>query len=210
MPSQNLFEILVMVASVHFVCVVSPGPDFALVVRNSLTRSRLAGIWTAAGIATSNCVHILAAFLGVGALLASFPQAPKVIQTLGAIYLLWIGFKGLTAKKEKLNSAETQLPHLKKNLSMYRQGFLTSFFNAKAILFFIGFISSLSAWGHQMHFVALSTIIMTSITLIWFCMVSFVFSTKKLQLKLFGVKHWIERITGCVLILFGLTLLFIS
>ena len=84
-------ELLAVVAITLF-AVISPGPDFAMVSRNSLLLSRRSGVLTALGIGAGVCVHVTYTLLGVGLLIQQSLWLFNLIKLAGAAYLAWIGW----------------------------------------------------------------------------------------------------------------------
>ena len=74
---------------------VAPGPDFFMVLRNSLTRGRLAGVMTALGIGSALVVHVVYSVLGLALIIASSPAVFSLIRVCGASYLLYIAGRAL-------------------------------------------------------------------------------------------------------------------
>src|SRR3989338_5059978 len=89
---------------VHLLGAMSPGPDFAIIVRNSLTYSRRTGIWTAAGLGLGILVHVTYALLGIGFIVSQSILLYNALKYLGALYLLYIGWKALMTKAPKARS----------------------------------------------------------------------------------------------------------
>jgi len=87
-----------LVALAHLVAVASPGPDFAMVLRQSITYGRRPAIWTSVGIGTGIFLHVAYSLLGIGLLVRSSVLAFNILKWLGAVYLAWIGQKALRAK----------------------------------------------------------------------------------------------------------------
>ena len=75
-----------LVALVHLVAVASPGPDFAMVLRQSVIFGRRPAIWTSLGIGTGIFLHVAYSLLGIGLLVRSSVLAFNVLKWLGAIY----------------------------------------------------------------------------------------------------------------------------
>src|SRR3546814_15653421 len=77
--------------------VVSPGPDFAIVTRQSLAHGRAAGLWTAAGIGCGIVFHVSYGLFGLHWLTQTLPWAMTAIALGGAAFLIWLGCKALSA-----------------------------------------------------------------------------------------------------------------
>ena len=78
---------------IHFLAVISPGPDFAVVIRQSVRHGRRVGIWTALGIGAGISIHVLYTLVGISALLRATPWAMTAARWAGAAYLLWLGIR---------------------------------------------------------------------------------------------------------------------
>ena len=83
------------VITITIFAVISPGPDFAMVSRNSLSLSRRAGILTAFGIGAGVLVHVSYTLLGIGVLIRETPALFDILKLVGAAYLVWLGAKML-------------------------------------------------------------------------------------------------------------------
>src|SRR5690242_773964 len=81
---------------------ISPGPDFALVVKNSLAYKRTAGIYTALGVSCSLGIHATYSILGLAIIISKSLLLFSLIKYLGAAYLIYIGAQSLLAKREEL------------------------------------------------------------------------------------------------------------
>ena len=124
---------------------LTPGPDVLTIVRHALRQGARAGMVAALGIVSGCFVHVLAAALGVGALLAASATAFTLLKWAGAAYLVWMGVKlllarggaadGLAASHVPGDAAPAPLPlgHI------WRQGFLTNVLNPKVALVFLAF-----------------------------------------------------------------------
>jgi threonine/homoserine/homoserine lactone efflux protein len=171
------------------VLIVTPGPDFALTVRNSLTRR--GGLATALGVVTGQLVWALAAALGVVALLVASRPAFEAIRLLGACYLVWLGLSTLLSRK---HGARLPRPG-----SPYRQGLLSNLANPKMAIFFA---SLLPQFGASFSALALHGLLFAALTLVWLCAVA----RTSAALRLPAVRRALDLITGIVLVAFGVRL----
>jgi threonine/homoserine/homoserine lactone efflux protein len=122
---------------------VTPGPDTALVLRNSIRHSRRDGCLTAAGSASGLLVWGAASSLGVAAVLATSTAAFTALKVLGALYLMWMGGRALWSALrparttgEALNTSEQPQTARTRRSHGYVQGLLTNLLNPKAAVFF--------------------------------------------------------------------------
>lgn len=206
-----LFEYLPSILSLSglmLLSLISPGPDFAVVVRNSLVYSRRSALLTALGIALGILVHVAYTLFGLGMIIRESAWLFLIVKYMGAGYLLYIGFKGLKAKKTAPGLG--QVEHIRdiSALSAVGSGFLTNALNPKCMLFFISLFSMVIAPHTPISILSLYGLIIFIETLIWFSFVAFCLSGKRTREKFNAVGHWIERVTGGVLMGLGAKLFF--
>lgn len=192
------------VVVVHFLAVASPGPDFAVILRQSLCASSRSGIWTAIGIGSGILVHVTYSLLGLGLLIAQSTTAFTVLKVLGAAYLLWVGWQCLKAKPAA-DSAEDGVG-LKEGASAatawkaWRLGFLTNALNAKATLFFVSLFSVVISPSTPLWVQGFYGLWMTVMTGLWFIGLALFLSREQVRGFFRKISHWIERVTGVALI----------
>lgn len=134
---------LLMFIAAGWLLNLTPGPDVLFIVNNALKGGVRAGIVAALGIVSGCFVHVIAAALGLGALLATSVTAFSVLKWVGAAYLVWMGVKLLsfpgggstiTAPKIDPKAAASDLRRV------FQRGFLTNVLNPKVALFFLAFV----------------------------------------------------------------------
>src|SRR2546421_10479952 len=119
------------------ILLVIPGPAVTYVVSRSIGHGRAAGLVSVLGIVTGTLCHVVAAALGISALLASSAVAFQFVKYLGAAYLVYLGIKTLRRKDEQLVEAATGETKL---IRLYGQGLLVNVLNPKTGLFFLAFL----------------------------------------------------------------------
>lgn len=199
---------LFSVAGLVMISLISPGPDFAIVVKNSLVYSRKTALLTAFGIALGILVHVTYTLFGLGLVIAKTPWLLFGVKCLGASYLLYIGLKGLRAKKATTPLGNIHHKHDISSLSAIRSGFLTNALNPKCMLFFVSLFSVVIDPNTPFVIMLTYGVIIFLETLIWFGLVAFCLSGKSTRDKFNAVGHWIERVTGGILIALGVRLFF--
>jgi len=120
---------------------VTPGPDMAYVIGQSVANGRRAGIVSASGVALGSCTHAIASTLGLTALITASPVMFTAIKYIGAAYLIYLGGKMLLATFQR-NNAPGEAPQIIMKISAYSllsKGFITTLTNPKVLLFFISF-----------------------------------------------------------------------
>jgi len=125
-------------AAAGILLLLTPGPAVLYIVARSVEQGRVAGLASVCGIATGTLVHVLAAALGLSALLASSALAFAVVKYAGAGYLIYIGIRRILSRAEA-PAAELELP--RRSLGrLYRDGFVVNLLNPKTALFFLAFL----------------------------------------------------------------------
>lgn len=190
-------------ATAHFLAVVAPGPDFAVIVSQSVRHGRRIGLLTALGIGCGISVHLAYTLLGMGALLHASPSLALAARLLGGIYLLYLAFKLLRAKPAPPVLAESadDSPRLGRPSAWkaFAFGFLTNATNPKAPLFFLAIFTTLVSSDTPLHIQTLYGIWMCSVNAGWFALVSLLFSHARIRAGFIRIGHWFERFMGLIL-----------
>lgn len=185
----------------HFVALLSPGPDFFLLVGYAI-RYRLRGsIGLCLGIAAGNGLYIVLAIIGWG-ILRHAPLLFTVIELLGAAYLLWIGSLLLRSRPTTLDlrSAAASCPSLAKQLVL---GLGSSLLNPKNALFYLALMTSLLGPNVTLVQQTTSGIWMTSVVLLWDVLLVSLIALPSVQRRLSAAVWRVERVAGGVLMAFG-------
>jgi threonine/homoserine/homoserine lactone efflux protein len=134
MPDLTLWGLFV-VASV--VLLLIPGPAVLYIVARSVEQGRAAGLVSVLGIHLGTIVHIIAAAVGLSALIVSSALAFTIVKYLGAAYLIWIGIRTLRAKDPDPHAPVVPAARLRR---VFRDGFVVNLFNPKTAIFFLAFL----------------------------------------------------------------------
>jgi threonine/homoserine/homoserine lactone efflux protein len=119
------------------ILLLTPGPAVLYIVARSLDQGRLAGFVSVLSIEIGNFVHVLAATLGLSAILVSSALAFSIVKYLGAAYLIYLGLRRLFTRESPNQPTTVQ----KKSLGLiFRQGVLVAILNPKTALFFFAFL----------------------------------------------------------------------
>lgn len=195
---------------IQVVGAISPGPDFAVVMRNSLIYSRKTGGLTALGVALGSLVHLTYILLGLGILISQTAWLFHAFKYLGAGYLIYVGAKGMATRKSSLHYGGGKRQKDISALVAIWTGFLTNVLNIKALFYFLSLISAFITPQTPKPLIGIYGLIIFLSTLIWFGFVATCFSHKRLRLLFGSSHHWIERVTGGLLMLLGIRMLFIQ
>jgi threonine/homoserine/homoserine lactone efflux protein len=119
------------------VLLLTPGPAVLYIVARSLDQGRLAGLVSVLGIEVGNSVHVLAAAVGLSAVLLSSALAFSIVKYLGAAYLIYLGLRRILTRDAVQPAAGLQRQSLRR---IFRQGVIVAILNPKTALFFLAFL----------------------------------------------------------------------
>ena len=204
---------LVMFIAAGWLLNLTPGPDVLYIVSNALRAGTRAGIVAALGITAGGFVHIAAAAVGVGALLAASATAFTALKWVGAAYLLYMGVRMLLSKPSQggglgaVPADATAMPLSK----VFLGGFWTNVLNPKVAIFFLAFVPQFIAPGagnKALAFVLLGVLFnLNSIPVTVGWAVAAGWMARRLGAVQRGM-HWLDRVAGAMFIGFGLKLAF--
>lgn len=194
-------------ALAHALAVASPGPDFALMLRQSLRYGRPTALRTAWGIGCGISVHVAVALFGFGLVIRTTPGAFTVLKVLGAGYLLWLGARALLSQGSPDLDADAGETSTTPQRGAWRRGFMTNALNPKAALFFITLYAVLVSPETPRWVQGLYGLWLAGWTVAWFTLVGIFFTQPKLRAAYGRAAVWVDRCLGLVFIGFALNLL---
>lgn len=187
-----------------------PGPDFAIVTKNSLFYSKKAGFLTAFGVGAAILVHMSYCVLGLAIVISRSLFLFNLIKYVGACYLIYLGVKSLQFKEEKIFLSSHQNDTRQSHFESFKQGFLCNLLNPKATLFFLSLFTVLIKPTTPLTWQIIFAIEIFSTAVIWFCCLTFILSHPSIKNFLQKIEKYIAKILGLFLIGFGITLAFLS
>jgi threonine/homoserine/homoserine lactone efflux protein len=139
-------HLLVLFLAAATLLAVTPGPGIFYVLARTLSGGRREGILSAFGTFIGGSAHVLAAGLGLSAVLAASATAFTVVKYAGALYLVWLGLRMIRTR----NVAMDEPAEAHKTNHAFRQGVVTEVLNPKTALFFLSFLPQFvsPALGH--------------------------------------------------------------
>ena len=207
----DLHQLLLFMAA-GWLLNLTPGPDVLYIASQSLRGGARAGIVAGLGITAGCFVHVGAAALGLGALLAASAIAFTVLKWLGAAYLLWIGLRLLLARTPQaadLNALARQQPAVGLR-AVFLGGFWTNVLNPKVAIFFLAFVPQFiapDAADKTLAFLLLGALFNVNSVPVntgWALAAAWMARRGAVQRSL----HWLDRAAGVLFIAFGLRLAF--
>ncbi|MHA6638606.1 LysE family transporter [Stutzerimonas frequens] len=192
------------VALVHLLAVASPGPDFAVVVRESVAQGRRAGSWTALGVGCGIFVHVAYSLLGIGLIVSQSIVLFNLFKWLAAAYLVYLGWRALRARPMSLEPVDTANAAVARTAwRTFVIGFVTNGLNPKATLFFLSLFTVVISPDTPLLVQAGYGVYLAGATALWFLLVAWLFSRGRVRAGFARMGHWFDRLTGAVLIGLG-------
>jgi threonine/homoserine/homoserine lactone efflux protein len=192
------------VMTITILAVISPGPDFAMITRNSYTFGAKVGLYSSLGIACGVQIHVLYTILGISVVIISSPPLFLLMKMLGASYLIYLGYQSFT------NHSPLELgklpAHTPTPMGALRMGFLTNALNPKTMLFVVATYTQAVHPGSPISHNLLYGVFMSVSHWIWFSIVAIFFSTPAMRTRLLARQHIVDRCIGIVLIGLGASL----
>lgn len=182
------------------VVIVTPGPDTALTVRNSLLGGRRNGVRTALGVASGQAVWTLATSAGIAALVAASEPLFVALRVAGAAYLVWLGLQALRAA---IRGRTGETISGGGAAAGYRQGLLSNLGNPKMAVFFTSLLPQFGAGFVELLALGL---VFCALTLVWLTTYAAVVARVHGVLRRSRVRPALDAVTGAALVAFGVRL----
>lgn len=199
-------------AAVHLLALISPGPDFAVVLKSSLVYTRSKALLVALGIAMGVIFHVSYSILGLD-FIQERSYLTVILRYVGSVYLIFIGLKSLGARKEIVIPDSNKVLAGNKNITSmqaFRKGFLTNILNIKASFFTLSIFSVMVRPETKIIIKYFYGCFIVVTVFLWFALVAMIFTSSSIQKRFYGSKHWLERLCGVALVSFGLRLIIFS
>jgi len=197
---------LFILATAHFFAVVSPGPDFAVVIKQSVRFGRKNAIYTSIGIGSAILIHVAYSALGIALLIKQSPWLFQLLKYACAVYLVYIGVKSLQAQPAPADAsiAISSTDADESLSSSFKLGFITNVLNPKATLFFLAVFSAVVSQETPALWLGVYAGYLALATACWFSLVSVIFSSDKVRQKFLSFGHYFDRLMGVILIALAL------
>ncbi|WKU19457.1 LysE family translocator [Advenella alkanexedens] len=207
---SGLTWIFLTVALAHFLALLSPGPDFVLVVKSAIKNDKSKAIGVAAGIASANAFYIALCLAGVGAILASSITIMIALKIIGGIFLVFLAVQALRTKKNDyadfgLDTTTNKNGHTT-FVKEFATGFMSGALNPKNLLFYLSLFTVVLTNDVNLTFKISLGVWMTMVVFAWDTAVIFLLSTKKVRNQFTKSAFYIDKVTGAILGLVGLSI----
>jgi RhtB (resistance to homoserine/threonine) family protein len=197
---------ILAIVSVTLVVMVIPGPDMVLVLRNTVVSGRRAGLQTSMGILSGNLVHISYCVLGIGLLISQSITAFSTLKYAAAAYLIYLGAMSFRSGARTLdtNAIEDPQPDRK----WFVQGFVNNLLNPKGTLFYLGVFTLVITPETSASAMLLLIFIMMLISASFWLFFVYTLDRPAIREWIDRSQRTVNRISGGLLILFGVRLAF--
>jgi threonine/homoserine/homoserine lactone efflux protein len=196
---------LYAVILITLLAVISPGPDFAMITRNSYAFGRRVGLMSALGIAVGVQVHVFYTALGIAAFITGSPAVFVAVKIAGAAYLIYLGVTTFITTSTTVLTEPA--PKAISQWSAFKMGFLTNALNPKTMLFVIAVYTQVLHPFSPLHSYLYYGFFISAIHWLWFSLVAVFFSSSRLRDKLLQHRRVLDGVIGSALIALGASLL---
>lgn len=208
--NASLSAIFLTVACAHFLALLSPGPDFLMIVKSAIRNGARNSIGVAAGIAAANAVYIALCLVGVGSILANSLAVLVVLKIAGGLFLTYIAYLALKAKREDYRAiAETVVGSDGGSSSFFREflaGFLSGILNPKNLLFYLSLFTVVLTKDVNMAFKIGLGLWMTTVVFAWDVFIIVLLSKHEVRRRFAKFAYYIDKFTGLVLGAIGVSI----
>jgi threonine/homoserine/homoserine lactone efflux protein len=224
-------EQFLLIVVVHFLAVASPGPDFAIILKQSIRYNRITAIFTSLGIACGIMLHVTYSLVGIGLIIASDERLFTALKYIAAGYFCYVAWHGLRAKKpdEKLMVQQSNNDNYNKEneknaiadsvdafeevktqtkIKAFLTGFLINGLNVKATLFFVSLFSIVIPLDTPLNIKIAYGLYMVLATGAWFIFLSCLLTHQKVSGVIQRYGYILDRIMGAVLLLLAINIVF--
>ncbi len=226
---MSAFEQFLLIAMVHFFAVASPGPDFALILKQSIRYNRRIALFTSFGIAAGIIVHVTYSLVGIGLLIASDERLFTALKYIAASYFCYIAWHCIRAEKpetkplvkpstqhsieqesktpedlgDENSTIDVKIPSAKK---AFFSGFLINALNVKATLFFVSLFSVVIAPETLLSIKIAYGAYLVAATGAWFCFLSYMLTQERVRYILQRKGYILDRFMGVILLILAIQL----
>ncbi|GAC24317.1 threonine efflux protein [Paraglaciecola mesophila KMM 241] len=204
---MSLIGIFATVVFAHFLALISPGPDFVILVKSAIKNESKKAIGVALGISIANALYIALCLIGVGSLLASSVYIMIGLKVAGGLFLIYLAIQALRAKKSDYASLSVQVNKKElNNTTFFKEfvvGFMSGILNPKNVLFYLSLFTVVLTKDVSLTFKVMLGVWMTSVVFLWDSAIVFILSGDRVRRKFAKLAYYIDKVTGAILGLVG-------
>lgn len=197
---------LLTVAIIWIVAVITPGPNFLMMLRTSATQSRAATVPAIAGIGVGTTIWGCAGFFGIHTLFSAAPWLYLGFKIVGGLYLIVLGSRVLMHSRGRASSVSATLAEPLSGPAAFRLGLMTNLANPKSALFMASVFATAMPGRPSLALGAAAIVLMTTISVTWYVAVTSLFTMPWVARGYGRIRRWIDRVAGVVFVSFGVRL----
>ncbi|EGT4350640.1 LysE family translocator [Cronobacter sakazakii] len=199
-----MLETTLFVATIAALGMLSPGPDFFLVIKNAARYPRSAAMMTAAGVIAGVVTHMTYCVAGIAVVITTTPWLFGALKYVGAAYLVWLGVNALLARGTTslaLDGVAQESTSLKK---AFIQGYLCNLLNPKATLFFLAMFTQVLNVNSGLMGKLWYAGIIVALTLVWWPLLVLLIQSQPVRRGLTKAQKVIDKLLGGMLLALGI------
>lgn len=204
MTVSLMLETSLFVATIAALGMISPGPDFFLVIKNAARYPRLAALMTSAGVVCGVITHMSYCVAGLAVVITQTPWLFDLLKYVGAAYLIWVGIQALFSRTNSKMNLENIAPQQVTLRKAFVQGYLCNLLNPKATLFFLAMFTQVlqinSTLSEKLGYAS----IIVGLSVIWWPMLVILIQSGPVRRGLAKAQKLIDKLLGGVLIALGI------
>lgn len=196
---------ILLILPIHFAVMVSPGPNFVLLSTTALSISRVAAVQAAFGFAVGSLIWMVAAALGISAILQALPTLGVALKIAGGAYLIYLGVKLWLLNGDSTESAQPSLSS--STSSSFMRGLFVNLTSPKSVVYFGSIFATFLS--DSMSFWLLSALIGSFflMSIAWHVAIAVLFSTQAVRAPYIRFSKIINRVAGSFLVIFGVRMI---
>lgn len=199
-----MLETSLFVATIATLGMLSPGPDFFMVIKNATRYQRTTAMFTALGVVCGVATHMSYCVAGLAVVITTTPWLFNFLKYAGAVYLIWIGIQALLSRsdsKMNLDQIKSQQTSIK---SAFLQGYLCNLLNPKATLFFLAVFTQVLQINSSISEKLLYAAIIFGLAAIWWPLLVVLIQSGPVRRGISKAQKIIDKLLGGVLIALGI------
>ncbi|WP_035058026.1 LysE family transporter [Andreprevotia chitinilytica] len=203
MLDPHFLQITLIVTTIATLGMLSPGPDFFLIVKNAARYRREAALATTVGVNAAILVHMSYCVAGLAVVITTTPWLFGLLKYAGAAYLIWIGINALRSR----GGGQLALDAAREEVSLrnaFMQGFLCNLLNPKCTLFFLSIFTQVLDLNSSTLEKLWVAFIIWMLAVIWWPLLVFLIQSAPVRRGLARVQKVIDKVLGGVLVALGI------
>lgn len=215
MFNESIITMLSMIGLVHMVALISPGPDFAMILRSSAQHGKRYAMFSALGLGLGVVFHTTYSLLGLNVLIHTMPYVMRIIAVLGSIYLFYQGYLSIAfafkTRQQAIHlTAQGSSTYPANEAAAWvaiSNGFLTNVLNPKAVAYFFSFFAAVIANMKTPYLGLAAGVEIFLLTWGWFSFLAHLVSSRNLLTWIQKHHFFVNLSIGLVFILFSISMI---